>query len=83
MVGKAFDFSSGHDLTVCEFKLHVRFMLTAQSPEPFSAPPLLMLSLSLSLSKINIKKKNVKKEKKKSVTQITVGGVQKRKAKLE
>ena len=55
------DFSSGHDLIVCEFEPHVR--LCADSSEPgetsdfvshsLSAPLLLMLCLSLSLSKIN------------------------------
>ena len=51
-------FGSGHDLTVCEFKPHVE--LCTDSVEsawdsvslPLHAPPLLTLSLSLSL-KIN------------------------------
>ena len=50
------DFSSGHNLTICEFKPQVR--LCADSSEPtwdslslsLSAPPLLMQALSLSLS---------------------------------
>ena len=52
------DFSSGHDLTVREFKPHMG--LSALSTEPTSDPPLSLplppthrLSLSLSLSKIN------------------------------
>ena len=40
------DFCSGHDLTVCEFKPHVR--VCTDSPEP--AWEFLSLSLSLSLS---------------------------------
>ena len=55
-------FGSGHDLVVHEFK--PRVVLRVQSLEPasdsvspsLSAPPLLVLALSLSLSKINIKK---------------------------
>ena len=56
-VGQVSDFSSGHDLTVHEFEPHIE--LTAVSVENaldplfFSAPPLLMLFLSL--SKISIK----------------------------
>ena len=50
------DFSSGHDLTVCEMEPHIG--LCADSAEPawdslspsLSAPPLLMLVLSRSLS---------------------------------
>ena len=52
-VASASDFGSGHDLTAREFK--PCFVLTARSPEPrgilsppVSAPPLLMLCLSLS-----------------------------------
>ena len=53
-VGWASDFSSGHDLTVSEFEPHIR--LTAVSAElasyplspSLSAPPSLVLSLSLS-----------------------------------
>ena len=59
------DLGSSHDLMVCEFKPHVG--LCADSAEPasdslspsLSAPPLLSLSLSLSLSKIN---KHLQKE---------------------
>ena len=51
------DFGSGHDLTVCEFQPQVG--LRADSMEPawdplspsLSAPPLLMLSLSLKIYK--------------------------------
>ena len=57
----ALDFSSGHDLTVCEFEPHMG--LCADSSEPawdslspsLSAPP--PLTLSISLSKINKLKK--------------------------
>ena len=60
-VGLASDFGSGHDLTVCEFEPRVGLCADTWSLEPasdpvspsLSAPPLLALSLSLSLSKIN------------------------------
>ena len=48
-----FDLGSGHDLTVHEFKPHIG--LSADGAEPawdsvlLSAPPLLVLSISLSL----------------------------------
>ena len=50
------DFSSGHDLTIRELEPHIQ--LCADSTEPawdslLSAPPLLALCLSLSLSEIN------------------------------
>ena len=54
---RVLDFGSGHDLTVGGFEPHIR--LSADSAEPawdslspsLSAPPLLALSLSLSLSR--------------------------------
>ena len=57
-VGGASDFSSGHDLTVGGFEPPIRHVLKALSLEPasdsvspsLSAPPPLMLCLSLSLS---------------------------------
>ena len=56
-VSLASDFSSGHDLTICEFKPMLSSVLTSQSLEraldsvspSLSAPRLLVLSLSLSL----------------------------------
>ena len=62
--GWASDFGSGHDITVCEFEPLIGLTPVCAEPaldplSPFlSAPPLLVLSLSLSLSnnKINIKK---------------------------
>ena len=60
LVGRAADYRSGHDLTVCEFEPRVR--LCADSSEPgacfgfcvsispsLPAPPLLMLCLSLAV----------------------------------
>ena len=41
-VGLASDFDSGHDLKVCEFKLHIG--LSALSTEPTSDPPSSSLS---------------------------------------
>ena len=57
-VGWATDFGSGHDLMVRGFEPCVGSVLTAQSLEaaldsvspPLSAPPLLMLHVSLSLN---------------------------------
>ena len=57
------DFSSGHDLTVCEFKPHVRLCADGVQPAwdslspSLTAPPPLMLVLSLSKIK-NKHKKN-------------------------
>ena len=61
-VGSASNFGSGHDLTVPEFKPHVRLCAEPGACFRFcvslsvSAPPplVLMLTLSLSPSKINI-----------------------------
>ena len=51
-------FGSGHDFSVCEFDPELGLVLTARSllgilslPLSLSVPPLLMLSLPLSLSK--------------------------------
>ena len=60
-VGWAADFGSGHDLVAHEFEPRVGLCADGLEPasdsvSPPSAPPLLTLSLSLSLSKINIKK---------------------------
>ena len=56
-VGWASDFGSGHDLTVHEFEPRVGLCANSSEPEAcfrfcvsLSAPPLLMLSLSLSPS---------------------------------
>ena len=57
------DFSSGHELTVCEFEHHVRLCADREEPawDPFSpppsAPPLLMHSLFLKINKYTLKKK--------------------------
>ena len=56
------DFGSGHDLTVHEFESCIRLCADNTEPawgslSPLSAPPLLTLSLSLSLKLKNIKKK--------------------------
>ena len=59
-----FDFSSGHDLTVCGFESHVRVCTDSFEPtwDSLSAPPPRVrthtLCLCLSLSKINIFKIN-------------------------
>ena len=50
------DFSSGHDLTVCEFEPHIRLFTDSVEPawdslSPLSVPPLLILSLSLKINK--------------------------------
>ena len=58
-VSEASDFSSGHDLMVCEFKPRVGLCADSSEPEPasdsvfpsLSAPPLFMLCLSLSENK--------------------------------
>ena len=59
LVGEASDFTSGHDLAVCEFKPHAGLYANSSEPEAgfwfcvslsLSAPPLLMLCLSLCLS---------------------------------
>ena len=46
-------FGSGRDLTVCEFKPHIRFHADSAEPawDSLSAPP--PLALSVSLSKIS------------------------------
>ena len=62
---KVSDFSSGHDLTVCEFESHVG--LSAVNSEPtsdplspsLSTPSLLSFALCISLSRINIKKQQI------------------------
>ena len=48
------DFSSGHDLTVCEFKPHVRLCADSTGPVCDSLPPSLSLSLSLSLLSLSL-----------------------------
>ena len=47
------DFGSGHDLTVGETEPHVGFCTDSTEPvaDSLSAPPLLVLTLSLPLSK--------------------------------
>ena len=65
------DFSSGHDLTVCEFEPCVRLCVDSSEPEPasgsvspsLSAPPPLALSVCLSLSQKETLKKERKKER--------------------
>ena len=53
-----FDFGLGHNLTVNEFKPHIRRWADSTEPawdslSPFlSAPPLLLLSLSLKINKL-------------------------------
>ena len=48
----ALDFGSGHDLTFCEIKPHIRLLADHSEPAwdslspSLSAPPLLLLSLS-------------------------------------
>ena len=57
-VGYASDFGSGRDLVVCEFEAHVGLCADSSEPgvcfrfcvSPLSAPPMLMLCLSLSLN---------------------------------
>ena len=57
-----FDFDTGHDLMVREFELHVRLCTDSMDPAwnslspSLSAPPLFMLSLSLSQINKEIKK---------------------------
>ena len=55
--GVMLDFGSGHDLTVGKFKYRISIFANTAEPaweSPFlSAPPLLMISLSVSLSRIN------------------------------